>query len=781
MLLTICGQSTGAACPLPRHHTERKYSGKAGAAESTGNAMSQMTEDENLLLDDDEREPGEHGTLDGAAEDESLDENSAYDRLIRALASELGESLDEDEDSSTALAEAVESDIDWEAIADPFDDIDRDDLDAAIDALAASLGENRAPKQSFESLTASITDDLIRNRVSEGGERSARANVPLPSPPDGPGRIALMLGADRQPVRRVELGGLPLIQPEPAERSSGLAALYETMAQAQPKVSLQTRPSAQMVPEALLEESEESAPGEAEVEETAQEQAPEAESLSAEAEAIPPASLDAVTELPADWAEDETEADTADNEAEDPLAGLVASPPLQDEDAPAAGEDTEEALEALQAAHAAANEAALAHEQAAARKAEKAEAKARQRKERIEAKIFAREQAKRHKEQQRLERESAIQEKRAAAERRKAEAASRKAHARGIGLKGAVIASTGLIAVTGTAVIVLQDQPAIHNLLSRGHNPQPQAVTTTPATIPSLATHAEPLDENSLPTQAALPDVTLSDLEALATRDPSRGEAEIEAANRPDTTNVPLSLSEATTTAEQTNTAGEVEEEAVEVASAPPTEAAPLAKPAPATSNSADTTTTSIEQPIAETPLVSDQLPAELEALQQAALKGNRQAQHDLGAHYAAGRLVEQDFRKAAYWFQEAAIRGVANAQYNLGVLFQQGLGVDANPALAVQWYERAAQNGHLEAQYNMGVAYADGIGVDRNFPQAVRWFERAASAGIARAAYNLGVMYELGMLGAPDLDAARQWYRQAATSGERDAVTALERLNNRG
>ncbi|MEM6902302.1 MAG: hypothetical protein AAF556_03580, partial [Pseudomonadota bacterium] len=171
-------------------------------------------------------------------------------------------------------------------------------------------------------------------------------------------------------------------------------------------------------------------------------------------------------------------------------------------------------------------------------------------------------------------------------------------------------------------------------------------------------------------------------------------------------------------------------------------------------------------------------LPAELEALRSSAATGNRQAQHDLGAHFAAGRLVEQDFARAAYWFQEAAIRGVDNAQYNLGVLFQQGLGVAPNPTLAVQWYERAADNGHVEAKYNMGVAYADGIGVERDIVLAVRWFEQAAAEGISRAAFNLGVMYEVGMIGSPDLAVARQWYRQAATSGEQDAINAIDRLD---
>lgn len=185
-----------------------------------------------------------------------------------------------------------------------------------------------------------------------------------------------------------------------------------------------------------------------------------------------------------------------------------------------------------------------------------------------------------------------------------------------------------------------------------------------------------------------------------------------------------------------------------------------------------------VDQPIANAPTDEKPLPIEITELRRNAIAGNRQAQHDLGAFYAAGRQIERDFVRAAYWFREAAMRGVPNAQYNLGVLLQRGLGVPQDTVMATQWYQRAAHNNHPEAQYNLGVAYADGIGVSKNPRVAGEWFEKAAVAGLARAAFNLGVMYELGMKGQADIDRAVRWYARAAEAGERDARESLERLN---
>jgi TPR repeat protein len=170
-------------------------------------------------------------------------------------------------------------------------------------------------------------------------------------------------------------------------------------------------------------------------------------------------------------------------------------------------------------------------------------------------------------------------------------------------------------------------------------------------------------------------------------------------------------------------------------------------------------------------------LPAKLAELEKSAFAGTPEAQHDLATLYASGKIVAQDYKRAAYWFSRAADGGIANADYNLGVLFQQGLGVKKDLARALAWYQRAAELGHPEAMYNLGIAYIEGVGTDRDVSKGVSYFKSAANAGVAQAAYNLGVLYESNFIGPVDLDKASDWYQVAANSGHAEAQAAVARI----
>lgn len=170
-------------------------------------------------------------------------------------------------------------------------------------------------------------------------------------------------------------------------------------------------------------------------------------------------------------------------------------------------------------------------------------------------------------------------------------------------------------------------------------------------------------------------------------------------------------------------------------------------------------------------------LPAKLVELEQRAFRGEAEARHDLATIYASGKLVAQDYKRAAYWFAKAAEGGIANAHYNLGVMFQQGLGVRKDVNRALGWYEKAAQLGHPEAMYNLGIAYVEGVGTERNIERGIASFKKAANAGVAQAAYNLGVLYESNYAGPINLPKAAEWYAVAAESGHADSVAAVRRL----
>jgi len=171
------------------------------------------------------------------------------------------------------------------------------------------------------------------------------------------------------------------------------------------------------------------------------------------------------------------------------------------------------------------------------------------------------------------------------------------------------------------------------------------------------------------------------------------------------------------------------------------------------------------------------ELPAKLAQLEKRAYQGVPEAQHDIGALYASGKLAPQNYQRAVYWFGKAADGGVANAHYNLGVIYQQGLGVKPDMQKAIAWYEKAAELGHPEALYNLGIVFIEGVGTKPDVGKGVSYLKRAANAGVAQAAYNLGVLYESNFIGAIDTAKALEWYQVAAHAGHAEARAAISRL----
>jgi len=83
---------------------------------------------------------------------------------------------------------------------------------------------------------------------------------------------------------------------------------------------------------------------------------------------------------------------------------------------------------------------------------------------------------------------------------------------------------------------------------------------------------------------------------------------------------------------------------------------------------------------------------------------------------------------------QQAAERGDADAQFSLGFRYDNGLGVPQDAAQAVVWYRKAAEQGHAMAQYCLGVVYTKGEGVVQDYKLAYVWNSVAAANGIAVA-----------------------------------------------
>ena len=81
------------------------------------------------------------------------------------------------------------------------------------------------------------------------------------------------------------------------------------------------------------------------------------------------------------------------------------------------------------------------------------------------------------------------------------------------------------------------------------------------------------------------------------------------------------------------------------------------------------------------------------ERLLERAMKGDADAQFDLGKNYEAGRIgLKKDVVQAEHWYREAANQGDPFAQASLAILYGFGKGVAPDLVQAYMWYELAAE-----------------------------------------------------------------------------------------
>jgi hypothetical protein len=91
-------------------------------------------------------------------------------------------------------------------------------------------------------------------------------------------------------------------------------------------------------------------------------------------------------------------------------------------------------------------------------------------------------------------------------------------------------------------------------------------------------------------------------------------------------------------------------------------------------------------------------LPAAIAGLHEAAVRGDAEAQFELGDAYETGRLVDADIAWAARWYGRAAYRDHSEAQYRYGRLKLEGRGLPKDRGGAYRWLALAARQGHPEA-----------------------------------------------------------------------------------
>ena len=112
------------------------------------------------------------------------------------------------------------------------------------------------------------------------------------------------------------------------------------------------------------------------------------------------------------------------------------------------------------------------------------------------------------------------------------------------------------------------------------------------------------------------------------------------------------------------------------------------------------------------------------------AIRGDAEAQSDVGYGYDAGEFLLEDDELAVKWNLKAALQGHAVSQCSMGCYYSWGKGVPMDKAEAAKWFLAAASLGNQDAQWELAQCYSKGEGVQVDKSEALGWLQKAANQG---------------------------------------------------
>lgn len=171
------------------------------------------------------------------------------------------------------------------------------------------------------------------------------------------------------------------------------------------------------------------------------------------------------------------------------------------------------------------------------------------------------------------------------------------------------------------------------------------------------------------------------------------------------------------------------------------------------------------------------QFPLFLQYAEEAAAKGNTEAQTALAALYFYGTEVPRDIKKAQALFEEILKKNKKQAHYYLWLIEKE----QGNNDKAEQQLQAAAIAGIDQAETVLGQRALQ----RKDIPAALLWLQKAAKQRSATAALLLGTLYAKGEGDAllPDITQAAHWYKRAAELGDPKGqyITALMLIEGEG
>ena len=127
-------------------------------------------------------------------------------------------------------------------------------------------------------------------------------------------------------------------------------------------------------------------------------------------------------------------------------------------------------------------------------------------------------------------------------------------------------------------------------------------------------------------------------------------------------------------------------------------------------------------------------VPQDFTGLRQLAQKGDPAAQFAVGAHYATGEDVPQDYAEALRWFTLAAEQGHVGAQATLGAYYWSGRGAPQDLSKAYFWAVLAQTGGDDASRYRVAflasrMTHAQVVAAQQRADEWIRAHESTSSA----------------------------------------------------
>lgn len=157
------------------------------------------------------------------------------------------------------------------------------------------------------------------------------------------------------------------------------------------------------------------------------------------------------------------------------------------------------------------------------------------------------------------------------------------------------------------------------------------------------------------------------------------------------------------------------------------------------------------------------------------AVKGDYQAQYELGLRLIKGEGVPRNHTLAVDWLIKSSNQGFEDAQFLLGTCYATGIGVEENDRVALGFFMKAANAANKYAQFELAEHYF----AQDNFTLATEWYTKAARQQFPPAQFELGrcLYYGYGM--SKSETKGLEWLEKAAEKNHKPAIQLLQKIED--